>query len=261
MTDNAVQFLSRPIAAQPGQPLRVAAYSRIAEAIRTKILPPGSLLPPTETELGSMMDVSRTVIREALMLLEEDGLTRARRGVGRFVADSLPPRIGIEHIRPFDQLLGGPDQDIQVKRVAAVKQPASEFVAPGIGVQPDEDVWFWESVLIRNGEPLAHLQENVAQGIPPEAEALAEAAEAPTLSASTLLEVLSGLPGAPLGPGECQISLSTAGPSRAKLLGLRPPSDPVLVLTQYVRRNGSPFYLAKCLVAAKAGHLSVIQSS
>ena len=257
MTDNAVQFLSRPIAAQPGQPLRVAAYSRIAEAIRTKILPPGSLL-PTETELGSMMDVSRTVIREALMLLEEDGLTRARRGVGRFVADSLP-RIGIEHIRPFDQLLGGTDQDIQVKRVAAIKQPASEFVAPGIGVQPDEDVWFWESVLIRNGEPLAHLQENVAQGIP-EAEALAEAAEAPTLSASTLLEVLSGLPGTTLGPGECQISLSTAGPSRAKLLGLRP-SDPVLVLTQYVRRNGSPFYLAKCLVAAKAGHLSVIQSS
>ena len=76
----------------------------------------------------------------------------------------------------------------------------------------------------------------------------------------TLLEVLSGLPGASLGPGECEISLSTAGPSRAKLLDLRP-SEPVLVLTQYVRRNGSPFYLAKCLVAAKAGHLSVIQSS
>lgn len=257
MSDNAVQFLSRPIAPQPGQPLRVAAYSRIAEAIRTKLLPPGSLL-PTETELGVMMDVSRTVIREALMLLEEDGLTRARRGVGRFVADSLP-RIGIEHIRPFDQLLGGPEQDIQVKRVAAIKQPASEFVAPGIGVEPGQDVWFWESVLIRNGEPVAHLQENVAQGIP-EAEALAAAADAPTLSASTLLEVLSGIPGASLGPGECEISLSTAGPSRAKLLDLRP-SEPVLVLTQYVRSKGTPFYLAKCLVAAKAGHLSVIQSS
>ncbi|WP_426006306.1 GntR family transcriptional regulator [Paenarthrobacter sp. NyZ202] len=257
MTDNAVQFLSRPIAAQQGQPLRVAAYSRIAEAIRTKLLPPGSLL-PTETELGNMMDVSRTVIREALMLLEEDGLTRARRGVGRFVADSLP-RIGIEHIRPFDQLLGGQDSDIQVKRVAAIKQPASEFVAPGLGVQPDDDVWFWESVLIRNGEPVAHLQENVAQDIP-EAGALTEAAEAPGLPAPTLLELLAGLTGTTLGPGECQISLSTAGPSRAKLLDLRP-SDPVLVLTQYVRRNGAPFYLAKCLVAARAGHLSVIQSS
>ena len=71
MSDTAIQFLSRPLTAQPGQPLRVAAYSRIAEAIRTKLLQPGSLL-PTETELGVMMDVSRTVIREALMLLEED---------------------------------------------------------------------------------------------------------------------------------------------------------------------------------------------
>ncbi|WP_248763979.1 GntR family transcriptional regulator [Pseudarthrobacter sp. SSS035] len=257
MTENAVQFLSRPIASQPGQPLRVAAYSRIAEAIRTKVLPPGSLL-PTETELGAMMDVSRTVIREALMLLEEDGLTRARRGVGRFVTDSLP-RIGIEHIRPFDQLLGGPEQNIQVKRVATVRQPASEFVAPGIGVQPGEDCWFWESVLIRNGEPVAHLQENVPAATA-EADALAAAAETTMLPASTLLDVLGGLPGASLGPGECDISLSTVGPSRAKLLDLRP-SEPVLVLTQVVRRNGAPFYLAKCLVAAKAGHLSVIQSA
>jgi GntR family transcriptional regulator len=259
VSDNAVQFLSRPITPQPGLPLRVAAYSRIAEAIRTKLLPPGSLL-PTETELGAMMDVSRTVIREALMLLEEDGLTRARRGVGRFVADSLP-RIGIERIRPFDQLLGGSNQDVQLKRVVAEMQPASEFVAPGVGVQPDEDCWLWESVLIRNGEPIAHLQEHVpASPANDELIAAADGTASSSLGASTLLEVLSGLPGQSLGPGECQISLSTVGPSRAKLLALRP-SDPVLVLTQYVRRGGAPFYLAKCLVAAKAGALSVIQSS
>ncbi|MDQ0870156.1 DNA-binding GntR family transcriptional regulator [Arthrobacter sp. V1I9] len=61
------------------------------------------------------------------------------------------------------------------------------------------------------------------------------------------------------GPGECQISLSQVGPSRAKLLDLRP-SDPVLVFTQYVRYGKQPFYLAKCLIAARAGHLSVMQS-
>lgn len=32
------------------------------------------------------MKVGRTVVREALMLFEEDGLIQARRGVGRFVA-------------------------------------------------------------------------------------------------------------------------------------------------------------------------------
>lgn len=48
------------------------------------------------------------------------------------------------------------------------------------------------------------------------------------------------------------------GPSRAKLLDPRP-SDPVLVLTQYVRHGTRPFYLAKCLVSARPGHLSVMQ--
>lgn len=50
---------------------------------------------PTETELCTDMKIGRTVIREALRLLEEDRLIRVRRGVGRFVSDTLP-RIGIE---------------------------------------------------------------------------------------------------------------------------------------------------------------------
>ena len=89
MHEDAVRFLSQPVEAQPGSPLRVAVYSRIAEAIRNNLLTPGSML-PTETDLGTDMKVSRTVVREALMLLEEDGLIRARRGVARFVSDTLP---------------------------------------------------------------------------------------------------------------------------------------------------------------------------
>ena len=160
MHEDAARFLSQPVEAQPGSPLRVAVYSRIAEAIRNNLLTPGSML-PTETELGADMKVSRTVVREALMLLEEDGLIRARRGVGRFVADTLP-RIGIERIRPFEEVLGGPGQHIEIKRIQRQRQAASEFVAPGVGVEPGADCWFWESVLIRDGEAVAHLQENIS---------------------------------------------------------------------------------------------------
>lgn len=55
-----------------------------------------------------------------------------------------------------------------------------------------------------------------------------------------------------LGPGECQISLSQVGLSRAKLLDLRG-SDPAPVLTQYVRHANRPCYLAEC-PTARAGH-------
>jgi DNA-binding GntR family transcriptional regulator len=46
--EDTARFLSQPVEAQPGSPLRVAVYSRIAEAIRNNLLQPGSML-PTET--------------------------------------------------------------------------------------------------------------------------------------------------------------------------------------------------------------------
>ncbi|WAL68224.1 winged helix-turn-helix domain-containing protein [Amycolatopsis cynarae] len=64
-------------------------YARLAEAIRVRRFPPGGLL-PSEPDLGALLGVSRTVVREALMLLDENGLIVTRRGLGRAVADRLP---------------------------------------------------------------------------------------------------------------------------------------------------------------------------
>ena len=244
-TDNP---LAGQLSAGPGLPLRVAAYSRIAEAIRTGVLRPGSML-PTEAELGTAMEVSRTVIREALMLLEEDGLVRAKRGVGRFVCESLP-RLGIEHLQPFEELFDAPGHELSLKRIQEVRQPASEFIAPGIGARRDEEGLLWETVILRDGEEIAHLQEHIAtrHGLPEDAS-----------GTTTMFTALKAALGGDLGPGNCEIGITVVGPSRAKLLALRP-SDGVMVLTQYVRRNGAPFYLAKCLIPARAGQLAVRQS-
>ncbi|MBT2513408.1 GntR family transcriptional regulator [Arthrobacter sp. ISL-30] len=126
MHRDAARFLSQPVVAQPGSPLGVAVYSRIPEAIRNGLLTPGSMI-PTETEFGTDMKVIRTVVREALMLLEEDGLIRARRGVGRFVSDMLP-RIGIERIRPFEEVLGSTGQQVH-PHVASMLMDEDTLVA------------------------------------------------------------------------------------------------------------------------------------
>ena len=58
----------------------------IQEAIKQGKFPAGSQLPP-EMELLQMMGISRTTLREALRILEEQRLIRKRRGLGTFVME------------------------------------------------------------------------------------------------------------------------------------------------------------------------------
>ena len=109
-----------PITPRPGVPLRVEVYDRIARAVRAGALPPESLL-PSESELGEAMEVSRTVVREALLLLEEDGLLRSRRGIGRVVSAGQPA-VGFERLRPMEQILSDRFPDLSVSRTEVTLQ-------------------------------------------------------------------------------------------------------------------------------------------
>jgi GntR family transcriptional regulator len=64
--------------------LTEAAQSEIRKAILAGRFAPGSQL-PGELELVGILGVSRTVVRDALRILEEDGLITRRHGVGTFV--------------------------------------------------------------------------------------------------------------------------------------------------------------------------------
>lgn len=60
------------------------ALEELRQAILGGTFQPGSQL-PTEAELCEMLGVSRTVVREALRVLDDDGLVVRRHGVGTFV--------------------------------------------------------------------------------------------------------------------------------------------------------------------------------
>jgi DNA-binding GntR family transcriptional regulator len=62
------------------------AELELRQAIARGTFRPGAQL-PTEAELCQMLGVSRTVVREALRVLEENGLVMRRHGVGTFVRD------------------------------------------------------------------------------------------------------------------------------------------------------------------------------
>ena len=61
---------------QQSMPLRDAVFMSLRKAILTGKLKPGDRL--TEVKLGKLLGTSRTPIREAIRLLELDGLVTAR---------------------------------------------------------------------------------------------------------------------------------------------------------------------------------------
>src|SRR5687768_13965097 len=66
--------------------LTESAQQELLHAILNGTYAPGSQL-PTEAELGELLGVSRTVVREALRALEDEGLIDRRHGVGTFVRE------------------------------------------------------------------------------------------------------------------------------------------------------------------------------
>lgn len=76
---------------EPGlQPiLKVRVFEQAVGQIRAAILSgqykPGERL-PTEADLSSVLGVGRSTVREAIRVLEAEGLVDSRRGAGTFVA-------------------------------------------------------------------------------------------------------------------------------------------------------------------------------
>lgn len=74
----------------PARTLTADVANQIERMIRDGKLLPGQRLPP-EHELIESMNISRTVLREAVAALRAQGLLTSRRGAGVFVS-SLPPQ-------------------------------------------------------------------------------------------------------------------------------------------------------------------------
>ena len=75
---------------------------------------------------------------------------------------------------------------------------------------------------------------------------------------ATLLSALNGRVGAPFTAGQCRITASLAGPTRAAHLDIKP-SDPLLVLTQTADLSGVPAYISKSAIPPTFAHLGVTQ--
>src|SRR3990170_4253215 len=124
----------------------------IQEAIKQGKFPAGSQL-PSEMELLQMLGVSRTTLREALRILEEQRLIRKRRGLGTFVLEraiikDMSQNFGItEMISQAGYTPGTRDFNIYL-------EPASKTVAGKLSISSESTLVVIDRVRTANDTPV-----------------------------------------------------------------------------------------------------------
>lgn len=133
----------------------------IQEAIQQGKFPPGSQL-PSEMELLQMLGVSRTTLREALRILEEQRLIRKRRGLGTFVLErpivkDLSQNFGItEMISQAGYTPGMRDVHIKVTK-------ASKSIAEQMGISENSPLVIIERIRTANDIPVVWTRDIMPQ--------------------------------------------------------------------------------------------------
>lgn len=242
------QHRSRPV---------VELYERVVEAIHDGTYPPGSTL-PSEPELASALGVSRASLREALILLQEDGLLSVRRGVGRTV-NNHPARLGLERLFPIEEFPGF--HGARVRRLMHAREEPVDVVLQHLWVAPNSTVRFWESLIDVADGPACLLHEwAVADGTLAEAEPILPAIldEATSGSHSMLHAVLRVAPRLPL-VANTSVVATVLGRDRGAILN-RPAETPAVLATQVVSSDAKPLLMAKFLLPSGAPALQIRQS-
>ncbi len=131
-----------------------AVQEELRQAIFSGTYTPGSQL-PTEAELGVMLGASRTVVREALRILEEDGLIFRRHGVGTFVREhQILKNLNINYgITEMIQLAG---LEPGTKHVAVNQTPADGEIAEQLQVPLETPIIQIERVRTADGKPVVY---------------------------------------------------------------------------------------------------------
>lgn len=232
-------------------PLRVEIYGDIVRRIRSGDFPPGTQL-PGEHELAEQYALSRSVVREAMILLEEDHWIENRPGNGRFVAATIPV-VGLKRLRPLNELLAEQLGGTRSRVLRIVEEPATEFVAGRLGINTRDATVLAEYIIDDDdGRPLAYSLE----WIPLELTSRQSVASAFESSAFEAL-IASGI-----RPwrGRLIVSASTAGPHRSRVLRV-PAASPIILLESTITdANERTVLLAKHHLRPDVVQLSLLQA-
>ncbi|MFG2890441.1 GntR family transcriptional regulator [Streptomyces sp. NPDC048248] len=145
--------------------VRQPKYQRIAEelkaAIRAGTYGPGDRL-PGENDLMATYEVARMTVRQALGVLQNEGLAEARKGAGVYVRSFKPlrrrglPRLARDRWGTGRSVWSADieDRPLDVDRVEVTESPADDRVAEALALSPRAPVCVRSRRYVLEGKPV-----------------------------------------------------------------------------------------------------------
>jgi GntR family transcriptional regulator len=198
---------------------RVPRYHQIAQTLRERIVAgghgPGKRL-DNQRSLAREFGVTLMTLRQALDLLERDGLIARRHGLGTFIAR---PSIDYDilHLRALAGDLSALGEDVATRFVRSYKIPADRRVAEALGLRERASVFVLERLRLVTGEPVSFQ----ASYLPA---AIGEEVSKADLAVTPLRQILSFKLGIEITAAHETVSAVPLDRRAARELGCRPGS-------------------------------------
>jgi GntR family transcriptional regulator len=166
-TQSIPQFSS--IQLDKGSPVPI--YLQIAEGISallaTGVFPPGYVLPP-ERVLCGQFGISRMTLRQAMSLLDREGLVDSRRGMGTVVAHGRL-RKQQQELRSFSEEIRGRGGHPESRLISMKLAAPAPYVQDFFELPGQQKVYAIQRLRLNDGEPLAvehaHIPERLCPGL------------------------------------------------------------------------------------------------
>jgi GntR family transcriptional regulator len=142
------------------RPLYAQTYDWLLDLIREEQLQPGDQL-PSETLLSNRLGISRATLREALRILEEEGVITRRHGIGTFVTKNHHLESGLERLESILSMAARQGIETQVQDLCAEIIEADGPLAEGLQVERGTPVTQVCRTILVEGQPAAYMEDFV----------------------------------------------------------------------------------------------------
>jgi len=148
------------------RPLSAMLADQLRARIREKEWASGEQI-PTEADLCVEYEVSRSTVRQAIKVLEGQGLLVVRHGRGSFVSDSGSIHAGIQELTSITQTIAAQGHEPGMDYRSKSHRPATAEEREQLGLQDGADVLAIQRAILADGATVAYSYDTVAGSVLP----------------------------------------------------------------------------------------------